>query len=147
MIKEYPLTGTDTLILGTNLNTLAEFGLRRIRLNSRNFYKKEYYTELKNTGYSFCDVHAGNGINYYLYLIKEKDFNDKIIISKPSKYENVIVSKHSHKLLKHAIKKELINSVEDAILFLDTVHVFKTKTFRLKKVITHFGDRYAYYLI
>jgi len=69
-ITPYPQANNDSrmLITGDNMEELVTECLSRIRTGSKNFYKRELESDLKDFGRSIIDSHAGMRITYIVKL-------------------------------------------------------------------------------
>jgi hypothetical protein len=69
-ITHTPQTHTENSyrMVGDSVDELVEECLKRIRPQSKGFYKKELRNDLETSGKSLIDVHAGMGNSYNVYI-------------------------------------------------------------------------------
>jgi hypothetical protein len=58
-------------VVGDNIPELVTELVKRIRPRSKAFYQKELERDLRNSGRSIVDVHAGNGVSYTVRLLAQ----------------------------------------------------------------------------
>ena len=67
------IRGNTYKITSTDSDELVSECVARIRIQSKDFYKRELQEELKRDGKSLIDAHAGMGIFYEVILKQESE--------------------------------------------------------------------------